>query len=238
MTRPPNRPMTPTLRPHSRMLALLVLVSVFVFGFASQAVGHSVWIEPDAAGQPVIRFGEPGAKLETSPGHLDGVAPPTAFVFGPDGTPKTLDAPRQRDHFALEGLSSTNVICLETAYAVMITPGNLGRKPVFYARWHPAGSGAARPALTLDLVPTGQEGEVRVFFRGKPLGGVTAALRTPDGKESELRADALGYVRFHSDQTGLHHLSIGRHRESLGGFHGGVAYETTSHNVALTWRQP
>lgn len=217
---------------------LLPVLLTLAGGLAFPARGHSVWIEPDAHGQLVIRFGEPGEPPETSPGHLDRIAPPVAFAVGAEATPKLLDAPRRHDHFALEGLSATNVVCLETAYAVMTTPGNPGRKPMFYARWHPAEAGAARPALTLDLVPTGQPGEVRVFFRGKPLGEITAALRTPDGQERELKADAMGYLRFECDQSGLHHLSLGRHRESLGGFHGGLAYETTSHNAALTWQQP
>lgn len=224
-----------------RRLSRLTLVAFVLAGGVGLALGHSVWIEPDAGNRLVVRFGEPGEKPETSPGHLDSVAPPVAFVITIDGSARVVDAPRRHDQFALEGVSATDRVGLETAYAVMTVPGNPaspGRKPLFYARWQPTGAGAGRPALTLDLVPTGEPGEVRVYFRGKPLGGIAATLRTPDGKERELRSDAVGYLRFECDQVGLHHLSIARHREPVGGFHGGVAYETTSHNAALTWIQP
>jgi hypothetical protein len=202
------------------------------------AFGHSVWIEPADDGRLVARFGEPGESIETSPGHLDSVSPPVVFALGTNGAPRTLDGPRKSDHFALPGLALTNTVCLEADYAVMTSPGKPGRKPVFYARWQPAGGAVGVPALTLDLVPTGRPGEVRVYFRGQPLGEVPAVLRSPDGKDHELQAGADGTLRFTTTQPGLHHLSIGRHREAVGGFHGGLAYEATSHNAALTWVQP
>ena len=77
-----------------------------------------------------------------------------------------------------------------------------------------------------------------MYFRGKPLGGIKATLRTPDEKEQELTADAEGFLRFKSNQSGQHLLSIAHHREPLAGFHGGRAYEQTSHNCSLTWQQP
>lgn len=163
-----NRQLLHAYHPMHHNPHLRFVVFALACGLASQLLGHSVYVEPDTQGGLLIRFAEPGKPLETSPGHLDSVAAPVAFVV-------------------------------------------------------------------MDLVPTGQLDEVRVFFRGKPLGGITATLRTPDGTEQELKADEVGYLCFDTDQTGLHHLSIGRHRESLGGLHGGLAYETTSHNAALTW---
>jgi len=44
---------------------------------------------------------------------------------------------------------------------------------------------------------------------------VKATLRTPDEVEKEVTADAEGFVRFESKQSGQHHLSIARHRETL-----------------------
>ena len=87
-------------------------------------------------------------------------------------------------------------------------------------------------------MPTGKPGEARVYFRGQPLGGIKATFRTPDDKEQELTADADGYLRYNSNQSGQHHLSIAHHRENIAGFHLGRAYTQTSHNAALTWRQP
>ena len=76
-----------------------------------------------------------------------------------------------------------------------------------------------------------------MYFRGQPLDGLEATLRTPDEKEKEYTANAEGFIRFDSRQSGQHRLSIAHHREPLAGDHGGRAYEQTSHNTALTWRQ-
>lgn len=213
----------------------LLLAAWWAWG--TTAVAHSVWIEPTPEGALILRFAEPDGKFETSPGHLDELTVPAAFVVDGAGIPRSLDAVKLRDRFALQGSASTNAAGAEVTYLVMGAPGKPGRRPVFYARWHPAGSGPAVPTLILDLVPTGKPGEARVHFRGKPLGGVKAILRTPDEKELELTADSEGFVRWTTTQTGLHHLRIARHREPLAGFHLGKEYDQTSHNACLTWEQ-
>jgi hypothetical protein len=108
----------------------------------------------------------------------------------------------------------------------------------FYARWQPVGAGPGKPLLNLDLVPSGKPGEVRAYFRNQPLGGIKATLRSPDEKERELTADDEGYIRFKADQPGFYLLTIAHHREPLEGFHRGVPYKQTSHNTALSWKQP
>lgn len=206
--------------------------------FTARLAAHSVWIEPDNQGRLVLRFAEPDGKFEKSPGHLDELTHPVAWQMGASNAPVSLAVTKQRDHFTLGAASVTHNVQAETDFQVMVNPGRPGRRPHFYARWHPVGAGAATPALTLDLVPTGQPGEVRAVFRGQPLPGVKAILRTPDEKEQELTADGEGLLRFSSAQSGQHLLSIARHRETLGGFAGGRPHGLTSHNAALTWRQP
>jgi len=205
---------------------------------ALNGLAHSVWLEPNAAGELMLRFAEPDGKFEKSPGHLDELTQPIAWKPGASNAPVTLTVEKKSDHFRLAEAKATDTVQAETDFQVMTAPGRPGRLPHFYARWHPAGAGAATPALTLDLVPTGKSGEVRVFFRGKPLGGIKATLRTPDEKEQEVTADGEGYLRYASTQSGQHMLSIARHRETVGGFAGGRAYDLTSHNASLTWRQP
>ena len=215
----------------SVMRRFTLLLGAFVFLVAGQAHAHSVWIEP-AAGQLVVRFAEPDGKLEKSPGHLDSLSLPIAFTVITNAS-VGVDAPKKSDHFLLVGASPTNAACAETSFTVRAK-----RKPNFYARWQPGGLSEATPLLTLDLVPTGKPGEVRVYFRGQPLGGIKATFRTPDEKEQELVADAEGFLRFKPTQAGQYLLTLAHHRETLAGFHGGRAYEQTSHNAALTWRQP
>lgn len=210
---------------------LALTLGLFVLFVVSGARAHTVWIEP-SNGQLVVRFAERDGKLETSPGYLDSLSGPMAFILVTNA-PFAVEAPKKSDHFLLVGASATNTAGVETTFTV-----RAGRKPHFYARWQPAGGAAATPLLTLDLVPTGKPGEVRVYFRGQPLGGVKATLRTPDDKDKELTADAEGFVRFTATQSGQHMISIAHHRETRAGFHGGRAYTQASHNAALTWSQP
>lgn len=207
------------------------LSALYLFVFAAAVSAHSVWIEP-SGNQLVIRFAEPGNAFETSPGYLDNLSTPIAFtVF--TNTPASVDVAKKSDSFLLVDASAIDTVCAETTFTV-----RGGRKPIFYARWEPPNVGTSKPLLTLDLVPTGKPGEVRAYFRGKALGQVSATLRTPDEKEQDLTADAEGFIHFKSTQSGQYLLTIAHYRESLAGFHLGIAYKETSHNAALTWTQP
>lgn len=206
----------------------LVLLAL---GTATSAHAHSVWIEP-REGLLVVRFAEPDGKFEKSPGHLDSLSVPLAFTLVTNA-PLAIETVKKSNYIALVSASITNVACAETCFTI-----RAARKPYFYARWQPAGLTAAKPALTLDLVPTGKAGEVCVYFRGKPLPGIKATYRTPDEKEEPLMADAEGLLHFEPKQSGQYLLTIAHHRETLAGFHLGQAYEQTSHNASLVWRQP
>jgi hypothetical protein len=185
---------------------------------STAAYAHVVWIEVKG-NQLVVRFAEPGDSFETSPGYLDSLLSPMAFIVAANDAPASVE--------------TSKTACVETSFTV-----RGGRKPIFYARWQPAKAGAATPLLTLDLVPTGKEGEVRAYFRGKPLGGIAATLRRPDEKDQELSADADGFLHFESKQAGPYLLIIAHYREALAGFHAGQPYQETSHNCSLAWRQP
>lgn len=207
------------------------LCGALVCFLSGEARAHTVWIEP-LNGKLVIRFAEPAGSYEKSPGFLDSLSGPMAFSVVTNA-PSAVESPKSTNHFAMVGASPMNVAGVETIFTV-----RAARKPHFYARWQPAGAGAGTPVLTFDLVPTGKTGEARVYFRGQPLGGLKATLRTPDDSEKEIPVDAEGYIRFESKQTGPHLLTIPHYRESVSGIHLGRAYQQTSHNAALTWVQP
>jgi len=196
---------------------------------------HSVWIEPGEDKQPVIRFAEPSGNLERSPGHLDSLTVPMVFQTTPASTnaPNTMNVLKQKDHYAIAGVSGTNIIGVETSFTV-----RAGRKPSFYARWQPAGAGEGKPLLTLDLVPTAKPGEARLYLRGEPCGNVKASLMTPNGDEKEFTADTEGFIRVPTTEPGLYLLTVAHQREPIAGVHLGVAYMETSHNCALSWEQP
>jgi len=211
---------------------ILLALSVMAIATATAVRAHSFWIEPSGNNQMVVRFAEPGDDFETSPGYLDNLSAPIAFIIATNA-PVAIETEKKSDHFLLIGASPTNVACVETSFTVWH-----GRKPFFYARWQPAGAGAAKPLLTLDLVPTDKSGEVHAWFRGKPLGGIAATLHLPDGKEQKITADTKGFLHFKADEPGQYLLTVASYREPLAGFHVGVAYEETSHNCSLVWKQP
>lgn len=202
---------------------------------ALPATAHSVWIEP-LGNQLVIRFAEPGGRLEKSPGHLDSLSAPVAFSLVTNGA-VAVSVIKSTNHFALTGTSASQTAGAETGFNVMSSPGKPGRRPIFYARWQPSLAEAATPALTLDLVPTGKHGEARVWFRGQPLGSVKATLRLPDDTEREVTANAEGFIQFDTKEPGQYLLTVAHHREKLPGFYAGRTYELTSHNASLSWRQ-
>ncbi|MEI9960304.1 MAG: hypothetical protein WDM76_03985 [Limisphaerales bacterium] len=195
----------------------------------NSAFAHSVWIEPKDS-QLVIRFAEPGDDFEKSPGYLDNLSPPSPSSSSPM---RRLPSKRRRNQIIPD--------CRRVADQHRLRRNRLHRARRTQAKLlRPLATrcaGAAKPLLTLDLVPTGKPGEVCAYFRGQPLGGIKATLRAPDEKETEITADAEGFLHFEPKQPGQYLLTIAHHREPLAGFHNGVAYKETSHNCSLAWRQ-
>ena len=202
------------------------------------ASAHSVWIEETRNHQLVVRFAEWPDAYEVSPGHLDELSIPDAWKLGATNQPVALKVKKKSDQFQLLGATSKDAVQVETGFDVMTATNGPSRKPYFYARWQPAGSGAARPSLNFDIVPTGNPGEYQVYFRGSPLGGTTVTAHTPDGKEKDLTADEHGIVHFTGTKPGLYLLTCAHQRENVKGYSDGVAYDVVSHNCAISWRQP
>lgn len=248
---------------HSHILSRTIL-AIASCALTLQATAHEVWIEDTPEGHLYVRFAEYGDDLEKSPGALDALTPPFAWkdaaapVASEESAPggeaparvreaiaagrvSTIPAQKKSDGYLLEGASARNATQLETGFTVMGKPGDAekpARKPFFYARWHTAESGAAKPALNFDLVPTGENGKVCVYFRGKPLAGVKVTLYPPAEPEVELVSDERGVVSFTTKKPGLYMMAAAHQRESIPGFFGGKQYDAVSHNCSLSWRQP
>ncbi len=216
---------------------LLRLLAFSALLFAGAARAHEVWIE-ELDGKLVIRFAEYGEDYEKSPGHLDSLSPPQAWAAGADGKPTLFEVQKKADHFLIVGADPAKGAQAESGFAVMKRGDGPARKPNFYARWHHAAAGPAKPALVFDIVPTGTPGEVQVYFRGKPLPEAKITVVAPDHKEEELTADKEGKAKFTLGKAGNYLLYCKHQREDLAGFSGGVAYEAVSHNCSLIWKQP
>jgi hypothetical protein len=201
---------------------------------------HFVWIEDTLNKQLVIRFGEPAEDYEESPGYLDRLSLPVAWKVGnDDGKRANFVVEKKSDHFLLVAADPGQPALGETGFPVMKRGKSPATKPFFYVRWFPHGEPSAdlTPALTLDLTPTAETGVFRLLLRGEPLADTKIVVHAPNQKETELKTDAHGLVRFTATKPGLHLLTA-NYREPIGGFAAGVAFERTSHNTAVAWRQP
>jgi hypothetical protein len=225
----------PMILKFAPLLNRSLCTALAAFSLAVSAHAHSVWIE-DLNGKLVVRFGEPGEEVEKSPGRLDSLTAVTGWTPAAP-QPKVFVVSKQEDHFLLEQAAPGQAAQIETGFGVRKSGDKPARRPFFYARWQPAGNTAATPALNLDLVPTGQVGEVKVYFRGQGLPGAKLTLHAPKAAEKELVADEKGIVRLGELKAeGLYLLTCAGHSENVPGFFGGVAHEVVSHNASLTWR--
>jgi len=197
-------------------------------------LAHSVWIEPGKDGALAVYFGEWGHEVEKSPGHLDSLTTTTAWSTTGSEKPQQLVVTKKDDRFDLGGVKPAQVVQAETGFGVMKSGDKPARRPIFYARWQPAGAWEAQPALTLDLVPAGKPGEVRVLFRGKPVPEAKLTHWSPKAS-TDLVSDKDGLVKLPEAVPGLHMLTLARFSEEVPGFFQGSAYEIASHSVSLTW---
>jgi len=211
---------------------ILCVVSLLLLTITVNA--HSVYVEADDNGNLIARFGQFGDDPETSPGYLDNLDCLTAWTFSSQDSPKSLMPTKEHDHFNLN-LLSENGVEVQTGFPIMTRGTSPPRKPFFYARWLPNLSLTLKPSLTLDIVPSGEEGKMQVFFRNKPLPNIELTLYTPEGNEQTLESDDSGFARFKCDEKGLFMLKIGRYREERTGFDRGLLYQLVSHNCSVTW---
>jgi hypothetical protein len=198
---------------------------------------HAVWIEELQDGQLCVRFAEWGEDFETSPGHLDSFAAVSGWTLTDEGQPELFEVTKKSDQFFLGRANSSRPAFAQAPFTVRkLHDDKPARAPIFYCRWQPEGGGAGKPTMTLDIVPTGKPGEARVFFRGKPLGGVEVILHVPAGDEQKLTADAEGIVRVPDmSKPGPYLLAVARYSEELPGFFNGVPFGITSHSASLYW---
>lgn len=250
-----------------RISSLFAISTLALTTLLPRASAHEVWIEDTPEGKLVVRFAEYGEKYEQSPGALDALTLPFAWTAAASVLEKDSQKPaasiapgapareqrdiragqvtafevqKKSDNFLLVNADPAKPAQIETGFTVMGKQGDSekpARKPNFYARWEPAGLVAGTPALNFDLVPTGQAGEVGLYFRGKPIAGVKVKLYPPAEAEQELTTDDKGFVHFTATKPGLYLLAAARYREDVSGFFGGKGYDVTSHNCSLAWRQ-
>lgn len=231
-----------TLRGHSRPTTLRLALSALLLASAGAAQAHQIWIE-QAAGQEraIVRFGEFGDNLrETSPGLLDKFGQVKAILLNGKGD-TVVDATKGKDGYALpfRAAGGESIVAEDAAYPLYNT--KQGDKQL--TNWYrPAarlvtGHVALAPKLLLDLVPTGEAGKFKVFFRGQPLPKAKVSLVTQSGWAKEQHADEQGLVSFDLPWQGQYVAEVAHDDRTPGerpGAKGAEKYDGVHYVTSLT----
>lgn len=199
------------------MKKTLFLSLLLAFGTAAQA--HQIWVEQTGE-RAVVRFGEFGENLrEVSPGLLDKFGQVRAILLNGKGE-QPVDAVKGADGYSLpfRAAAGESIVAEDAAYPLYTT--KQGDKQL--ANWYrPAarlvtGHAALAPKLLLDLVPTGEPGKFKVFFRGQPLPKAKVALVTQSGWAKEAHSDEQGAVAFDLPWKGTYVAEVAHDERNAG----------------------
>lgn len=200
------------------MKKTLLLLPLLMGLGAAQA--HQIWVEQAAGERAVVRFGEFGENLrEASPGLLDKFGQVKGILLNGKGeTP--VDATKGKDGYALpfSAAAGESIIADDAAYPLYSF--KQGEKQV--TNWYrpsarlATGVAALPPKLVLDLVPAGETGKFKVFFKGQALPKAKVALVTQSGWAKEAHSDAEGLVSFDLPWKGQYVLEVAHNDRTPG----------------------
>jgi hypothetical protein len=202
------------------------------------AQAHYLWIE-SSADKVMLRFGEFAEnQRERSPGRLDEIVAPQAQSFSGSG-PAPVALKREADGFAFTQTGkNAELIAEEKRMGVRDWSGSgIGIvKPMFYAR--ATGTNAAvKPAMQLDIVPTGSADQFKVWFKDQPLAKSAVTVYAPNGWWQEHKTDANGNVALARPWRGQYVIEVIFLEKAAGTFEG-KTYNAVRHRATLTVNQP
>jgi len=215
----------------------LLLPALLALAACAPAQAHHIWIEQDGK-TATLQFGEFGDNLrETTPGLLDKFVTPTARLVGSRGE-QPLKLEKTPRGFVLSRAATPGeaIVVEEASYPYF--ENTQGGKTTRLA-WTPAARyvttfNAQEPKLTFDIVPTGQQGQFRVVYRGKPAPKVKVSAVIPNGWAKEATSDAAGLVRFDLPWQG-NYVVEAHYEDKQPGERNGKAYDTASFVTALSF---
>lgn len=209
---------------------------------AVPALAHHVWIEMDNASSATLYFGEFGANLrETSPGLLDKFVKPHAFKQTPEGR-VTIDLNKTpRGYTMATRLKPGQALIAEEA-SYPISERKQGEQTV-RSLYQPAARLVADttpqpPALTLDIVPTGRQGQqglttLQAFYKGQPLPKAKVTVITASGWVQEHHAGDDGSFQVRLPWRGTYVFELS-HSDTSGGERDGQRFDRATYVTSLT----
>lgn len=206
---------------------------------AGTAQAHYLWIEPSDTGARLY-YGEADALLkEKSPGKLDNIKAPLAFV--PDaanGKPGAVAISRTAEYFSIaSNKGAPAILATEESLEVRdLTKHGLGfAKSNYYARHGLpgiSGNGGSTP-LVLDVQGRGPNA-LTVLYRGQPLKEAKLEVIAPNTWVQEHKTDADGKVEINTPWRGQYVVHI-LHVDKAPGEFAGKKYETLRNHFTYTF---
>lgn len=218
------------------------LAVIALLGLAMPAQAHQIWIEQPEGQNAVVRFGEFGENLrEVSPGLLDKFGKPTGTLTSAKGEQKS-DASKTADGFTLpfKAVPGDGIVAEDASYPLYVwKQQDKEIKNWFFPAARLITSFAAQqPKLALDLVPTGQEGQFKLFFKNQPKAKTKVMLVTQSGWSKEALTDEQGLVKFDMPWKGTYVAEVSFNDKSAGertGPNGPEKYDAVSYGTAVTY---
>lgn len=223
-----------------------VSLAIALLGSAAAAQAHQIWLEQPAGQKTaIVRFGEFGENLrETSPGLLDKFVKPTATLLSAKGE-QTVDARKSGTGFELPfgAARGDSIVAEEAGYALYA--GKFAGKDTM--NWYlPAARlitsfAAQPPKLALDLVPTGNAGEFKLFLKGQPKPKTKVTLVTQSGWAKEGHTDEQGVVKFDMPWKGTYVAEVATTDRTAGerpGANGPEKFDAVSYVTTVTYVKP
>jgi uncharacterized GH25 family protein len=220
----------------------LFIAVVALLGVVTPVQAHQVWIEQSEAQNAVVRFGEFGENLrEVSPGLLDKFAKVTGTLISAKGEQKS-DATKTANGFALpfKAASGDSIVAEDASYPLYTWK----QQDKDVTNWfYPAARfitsfAAQQPKLVLDLVPTGQDGQFKLFFKDQPKAKTKVTLVTESGWSKEGHTDEQGLVKFDMPWKGTYVAEVSFNDRSAGertGTNGTEKYDAVSYATTVTY---
>lgn len=204
---------------------------------AGAAQAHYLWIEPGDT-EARLYYGEADVLLmEKSPGKLDNIKSPQAFV--PDATSGKTNAvavSRAADYFTIASRAPAILVAEESLEVRDLSKHGLGvAKSNYYARHGQpgmSGNGSAAP-LVLDVQGHGPNA-LTVLYRGQPLKDAKLEVIAPNTWVQEHQTDAQGMVAINTPWRGRYVVHV-LHVDKTPGEFAGKKYEALRNHFTYTF---
>lgn len=204
---------------------------------AGTAQAHYLWIEPGDTGAR-LHYGEADVLLmEKSPGKLDNIKAPQAFVPNArNGQPDAVTISRAAGYFAIASRAPTILATEESLEVRDLSKHGLGfAKSNYYARHGQpgiSGNGSAAP-LVLDVQGHGPNA-LTVLYRGQPLKNAKLEVIAPNTWVQEHQTDAQGTVGINTPWRGRYVVHV-LHVDQTPGEFAGKKYEALRNHFTYTF---